>query len=410
MAKKTKKRLTTARSYLSATLCGLGLAAALTVPAAAAQKEAVIGFAVAQSGMFQPYDEEGVEMARLYIDELNAKGGLLGHTLKPVVVDTKSDRVEGGKAGAAVLSQGAKVVVVTCDYDFGAPAAMQANRSGVIAVSLCAGDPKMGPVGVGPMAFSAGMAAQAEGVRLAQWAYEERGYRNAYVLTDTMIEYTKSVCSGFEWEWKRKGGEIAGSDTFRNGDPSLAAQVTRLDRAVKDSNAEFVMLCTVLPGGATALRQIRAAGIDVPIFSGQAMAGTFWLDSVPNLSNFYTPQQASITGDPRPEVQKVVEQYREKVGKDITQPSIFGIYAWLDLWARAVEKAGTFDSKEVLAVMNSYKDEPTFIGPYSYTPRLHIQDAPELLIVEIQNGKLASVTPTPRGEPLPESVLYRTGK
>src|SRR5690606_13096064 len=183
-----------------------------------------------------------------------------------------------------------------------------------------------------------------------------------------------------------------------------------LDRAVKDSNAEFVMLCTVLPGGATALRQIRAAGFDVPIFSGQAMAGTFWLDSVPNLSNFYTPQQASITGDPRPEVQKVVEQYKEKVGKDITQPSIFGIYAWLDLWARAVEKAGTFDSKEVLAVMNSYKDEPTFIGPYSYTPRLHIQDAPELLIVEIQNGKLASVTPTLRGEPLPESVLYRTGK
>lgn len=383
------------------------MASLVAGPVAAEQKEIVVGFAVAQSGFMEPYDEEGVEMARLYLEQLNQRGGVLGHQVRPVVADTKSDRVEGSKAGSAVLSDGAKLVVVSCDYDFGAPAALQANRANVIAVSLCAGDAKMGPVGVGPYVFSAGRAGQSEGVYAANWAFKDRGYKSAYMLTDTMLEYTKSICAGFEWQWEKLGGKMAGKDTFKNGDPSLASQITRLHNAIGSDNAEFIMLCTVLPGGATALRQIRGADIDLPIISSQGMAGTFWMNSVPDLSNFYTGQQGTVVGDPRESVQKVAQQYKERVGKEITQPSAFAIYAWLELWVKAVEKAGTFDSKAVLEVMNSYKDEPTFLGPYSFTPELHIQDAPEQVIVEIQNGKQSGVQLMERGEPLPANLLYR---
>lgn len=391
-------------------LSGLAMAGIAAGPVLAKDKEIVVGFAVAQSGMFQPYDEEGIEMAKLYLEELNKRGGVLGHQVRSVIADTRSDRVEGAKAGSSVLSQGAKLVVVTCDYDFGAPAALQANRAKVIAVSLCAGDPKMGPAGVGPYVFSAGMAGQAEGVKAAGWAFKERGYKTAYMLTDTLIEYNRSVCAGFEWQWEKLGGKIAGKDTFRNGDPSVASQVTRMRNAVSDDGVDVVMLCTFLPGGATALRQIRAGDINVPIVSGQAMAGTFWMDSVPNLSDFYTIQQGAVEGDPRESVQEVSRKYAEHVGKEITQPSVFGIYAWLDLWVKAVEKAGTFDSDAVLEVMNGYQNEPTFLGPYSYTPELHIQDAPEQVIVEIQGGKQARVHLTEQGESLPMNLLYRISK
>ncbi|MCI2810991.1 ABC transporter substrate-binding protein [Eoetvoesiella caeni] len=370
-------------------------------------KEVVVGFAVAQSGMFQPYDAEGIEMANLYLDELNKRGGVLGHRVRSVIADTRSDRVEGAKAGASVVSQGAKLVVVTCDYDFGAPAALQANRNEIIAVSLCAGDPKMGPAGLGPYVFSAGMAGQSEGVKAADWAFTQRGFKTAYMLTDTHVQYNSSVCAGFEWQWEKLGGKMAGKDTFRNGDPSVASQVTRMRNAIRDDNVDVVMLCTLLPGGATALRQIRAADIETPIISGQAMSGTFWMDSVPNLSDFYTIQQAAVNGDPRESVQKVSKLYADTLGKEITQPSVFGIYAWLDLWVKAVETAGTFDSDAVLKVMNGYTNEPTFLGPYSFTPELHIQDAPEQVIVEIQDGKQAQVILTEQGESLPTNLLYR---
>ena len=108
----------------------------------AAEDEIVLGFAVADSGAMNAYDSDSKKMALLWMEEQNAKGGLLGRQLKEVSADTKSDRVEGAKAGQRVLREGAVVVFATCDYDYGAPAALQAQQAGVISVFLCAGDPK----------------------------------------------------------------------------------------------------------------------------------------------------------------------------------------------------------------------------------------------------------------------------
>jgi len=85
----------------------------------------------------------------------------------------------------------------------------------------------------------------------------------------------------------------------------------------------------------------------------------------------------------------------------------FSIYAWLELWARAVEKAGTFDAAKVVAVMNGYTNEPTSIGPYSFTPTLHIQARTALLITAIMKGKTTVVEQVTLPKAIPDDVLYR---
>jgi branched-chain amino acid transport system substrate-binding protein len=126
----------------------------------AESKEIVLGFAVALTGWMNAYDGDSTKMAKLWIDQTNAKGGLLGRKIKWVEADTKTDRTEGAKAGQSVIDQGAELVFVSCDYDFGAPAALQGQKAGVITVFLCASDPKAGVAGVGPLSFSANNAAQ----------------------------------------------------------------------------------------------------------------------------------------------------------------------------------------------------------------------------------------------------------
>src|ERR1700722_2895875 len=105
--------------------------------AAQAADDIVIGFAVAQSGPVAGYDDNGTKTAQIFIDDVNAKGGILGKKLRAVFADPKSDRAEGAKAGQEVVSQGADLVVGTCDYDFGAPALLQAQKAGKISVFLC---------------------------------------------------------------------------------------------------------------------------------------------------------------------------------------------------------------------------------------------------------------------------------
>ena len=130
----------------------------------------VVGFATASSGFMQAYDKPAQDAAMMRIDEINKAGGLLGRQIKAVAVDTKTDRAEGAKAGLEVIDKGADLVVVSCDYDFGAPAALTAQAAGKISFFLCAESIKAGIQGVGPNSFSASVLAAVQGATMAKWS------------------------------------------------------------------------------------------------------------------------------------------------------------------------------------------------------------------------------------------------
>jgi branched-chain amino acid transport system substrate-binding protein len=357
----------------------------------AEEKPIVIGFAIAQSGWFAINDEGGIKAADLAIDELNAAGGILGRKIKPIYADTKSDRAQGAKAALEVLEKGADVVFVDLDYDMGAPAALEASKAGKISFSIGAEDAKMGVQGVGPLAFTSGPAAQLEGAAMAEWGYEKKGFKTAYILTDTLIEYNKSVCYGYEFAAKTlAGAKIVGRDTFKNGDPSIVSQVTRIKNL--DPAPDVITLCTFTPGGGAAVRQIRAAGIKTPIFASIAMDGNHWLDAVPNLNEFYYPVHGSIYGDDqRAAVNDLVKKYKAKYNAEPPFSHAFLGYVAINLYAKAVERAKSTDTKKVVAALESPDGIPTIFGPYSFSNDLHIQNKFSFPIMSIQDGKHAVI-------------------
>ena len=349
-------------------------------------KPIVIGLAVARTGWMTVVDVDASDSVLLWVDEQNAKGGLLGRPLKAIMVDTKTDRAETARAGQAVVNQGADLVVVSCDYDEGSPAAAVAQRAGKISMFLCAGDPKAGVQGIGRYAFSAGIASQLEGATIAEWAHKNLGVKNVYSLVDTGGEYSKSMCAGWDWAVKNNGMESLGSDTFKNDDPSIQSQITRITNLPVKPDA--IMLCTFNPGGASVIRQIRAAGLNMTLLGGASMDGIYWIDAVPYLSNFYIDAHASIWGDdPNPEINAFPAKFKAKFGHPPTNAFAIPAYVWMTLWAKAVEKAGTTDAAKVVAVMEQDKDAPSIIGPRTFTDQLHIQDHATLQILKYEDGK-----------------------
>ena len=132
-------------------------------------------------------------------------------------------------------------MVVTGDYDFGAPAALQAEKAGVVSMFLDAEGPLAGIPGVGPLSFTTSGAAQIQGATMAEWGYKKKGYRNGFELEDTSIDYSRAVCAGYKWAFENVGGKIVGRDTFENGDASIASQVTRISEAIRDHKADSIM-------------------------------------------------------------------------------------------------------------------------------------------------------------------------
>ena len=151
--------------------------------------------------------------------EINAAGGVDGRRIEIIHVDAKSDLNLSATAALEAIEKGADVVVPMCDADLGAPGARAANEKGVLAIT-CAGAPGLGRQAVGPLTFNTYAGAPTEGAISAEYAYETKGWRTAYLLCDQSVEYTKVLCSAFETRWRELGGEVAGKDTFLQSDTS----------------------------------------------------------------------------------------------------------------------------------------------------------------------------------------------
>ena len=372
-----------------------------------AADEIVVGFATAESGFMQAYDKPAQDAALIRIDEINKAGGLLGKQIKVVTADTKTDRAEGAKAGLEVLDKGAELVIVSCDYDFGAPAALAAEAAGKVSFFLCAESIKAGIPGVGPHSFSSSVLAAVQGATMAQWAYEKKKARKFYRLLDTWTVYNKGICDGFDWQLpKLKDAELVGSDTFKNEDASIASQISRIKALPQEPDA--IMLCTMMPGAVSAIKQIRAAGIKAPILNGSGVDGSYWLSAVPDLSNFFVPAQGSIYGDdPNPKVNEFNKKYKEVTGGDPSSQYVYPGYVLIDVWSKAVERAKSIDADAVVAELEKMKDEPTLFGPRTFTSEIHHQNKGRYLIVETTNGKPAVVDEWTISEAIPVADLLK---
>jgi branched-chain amino acid transport system substrate-binding protein len=362
----------------------------------------VIGMAVAQTGGFSAYDLGIIAAAKIEIANLNSHGGVLGRQLQVAIADTKSDRAQGPQAALTVLGQGANLVITQCDFDFGSPAALVALQHNVPAFS-CASSPKFGVQDIGPLAFSINFAGNEEAAVAAEYPYKKLGFKTVYILTDPTIAYSKDLGTNFKQVWTglAGAGSVLGTDTFQNGDPSIDAQITRIKSL--STKPDFIFLSTYLPGGVSAIRQIRAAGLNTPIMTGQAMDDSSWLNAVPNLSDFYAVDYASFYGDDsRSDVNSFFANFQQVTGS--AAPNAYPImgYSMVQLFALAVQKAGSTDGKAVSKALESGSTFNLLVGPTVFSPDLHINDKRPMTIMTIKNGKAAFVTQyTPESVPAP---------
>ena len=221
---------------------------------------------------------------------------------------------------------------------------------------------------------------------MAEWAQMKRNLSRAFVIEDkTFAGYDGEVCKGFRNRWNGLGGKTVGSDTLSSDDKSIASTVTR----IKSANPEFVYMCSQPPGSPGWIRQIRAAGLNMPILLATATDGNYWLKAVPHLNDVFYPSMGSIYGDdPNPRVNTFVEEFTKKQGHPPqTAYALFG-GAVMDLWKKAVEQAKTTDAEPVRKALDSFRNVDTIVGATTYTDTAHIALDRPMLIMEVKDGKI----------------------
>ena len=370
-------------------LLALVLASTLALPTWARADDILIGAATSFSGWMAAFDTSPTHAAELAVADINAKGGVLGRQLKLVHIDTKTDTALTAKAAQDLVAQGVSMVMTACDFDSGAPAALVAQKAGVIAMSSCGADMKYGDLTIGNNVFTMATDAAGTGAIMADWATKKKGFKKVYVLLDSFIEYDKSLCRGFVKHFKELNGDtsIVLEDSFKNADPSVASQVSRYKEL--NGGADPMIICSVPPGLGSAIRQFRAAGVDIPILEGTGGDGSAWHESVPGLSNFFYLNYSADAGvaEPRPDSDAFQNAYKAKWGERPGSGQGITGYSVIEAWARAAQRAGSVETDKVRAELEKFKDEPLMAGLTTFGPKLHTNVNRPMLIVAINGGK-----------------------
>jgi len=386
-------------SVVIASLLSVALAAA--GPALAQSKEPVkIGLSAAVSGGSAASGEAIKRGLQIAIDEINAKGGVLGGRKLELVVRDDEGNPQKGVTIARELVEREKVVAV-----FGGLHTTVALAQVPVWHELKT--PYMGAWAAGTNITRNGQSPNYVFRVSANDDYVDR-FLSRYAM-ETMkkskpgllLENTpwgQSNETGLTKWFGEKGVKAVGVERFNWGDPDMSPQLLRL----RSAGADHIVLVANAPEGAQVLRSKAKLGWDTAMISHWGISGGRFAELTGDLSEGVTFLQTyTFFGKQNERGQYVLKMLREKHGikepGDVIAPvGTANAYDGLHLLALAIEQAGATDGSKVRDALESLKSEhkgliKSYRRPFSPEQHDALTDEDYVMVVW-KGGKIVPVT------------------
>jgi branched-chain amino acid transport system substrate-binding protein len=332
-----------------------------------AEKETIIiGSALCQTGIQAPIDEPALRGAQLAVDELNRKGGILGKQVVLKNIDGKSDPVTVGNAAKQLIQEGAVAIIAPSDFDFGGPASREAQKAGLVSISPTASSPLYGSATLGDKSFTLSMWNTTMGATTAEFAYKDKGWRTAYVVTDDFIDYTKSLSRYFIVRFEEMGGEVFFEDTYTQGQQDFSAQLARIKNLPEPP--DLIFISSYMPDLALMIRTLRENGINAPVVGGDAYDDPALFAALGEQygNDVYFDTHGYLSVEANPKYTEFAAAYKAKFQKDPNETWVMPGYDVITVLAQAMEKAGTTDGAKVAKAMEEMEFD-LFTGKLSWS-------------------------------------------
>jgi branched-chain amino acid transport system substrate-binding protein len=225
------------------------------------------------------------------------------------------------------------------------------------------------------------------GAAMAEYGYKELNWRKAYIVVDTSIDYSVSLGDYFGKQFESLGGTVLGRDTFTAGDEDFSAQIQRIKTLSEQPDVLYIT--GVMPDLGIILRQVRAAGIEIPMAGGDTYDDTELFSLLgPELgNNIYMATHSWLGPEVGGEMTRFVDLYTGKYGEPPV--SAFIVMGWdtVKVLAQAIEKAGTSEGAALAKAMEEMEFD-LLSGKLHWTSAAEgHQPLKAAAIVQLQGGK-----------------------
>jgi len=250
-----------------------------------------VGYLAALTGDYAAYGITEVNMAKMVVGDVNAKGGVLGRPIELVIYDTKT-RNEDAVNAVRRMIESDKVVAI-----------IGANSSGINIATAPIVDkgkpPQLSTVGTNPLvtvdnkgkvrpySFRICFTDPYQGALAAELAMTTLKKDKAAILYNVGSDYAQGLREFFVKSYTALKGKVVADEGYRETDVDFRAQLTK----VKSSGANALFLPGMGKDMALIIKQARELGLnDITIIggagygevmneiAGDSMKRTYWVN------------------------------------------------------------------------------------------------------------------------------------
>jgi len=295
--------------------------------------------------------------ALMAIEEWNAKGGVLGMKIVPVVEDSQCTPDPAVNAANKVIDQdGVHYIIGEVCSKASIPISEIANAKKVIQISPTSTNEAVtiGTDGkVKTYIYRACFIDSFQGKVGAKFAIETLKAKAAFIMLDQANDYVKGLAENFEKSFTEAGGTIVGKETYTAQDTDFSAILSK----VAEAKPDVIYLPDYYNIVNLATKQAKEKGITAPFMGGDGWDSSD-LDLVSSAGGFFTNHYSP--DDTRPEVMNFVKAYGEKYKDDKGAAKVPDALAALaydatNLLLEGIKAAGADDTTKVSDALNAIK-------------------------------------------------------
>jgi len=347
----------------------------------------LIGGVLCETGIQAYLDEPGLRGAQLAVAELNKQGGILGREVKFVNIDGQSDPNIVEKGAEELVQQGAVAIIAPADFDFGSPASKVAQRAGLVGISTAASSPLYSSTVLGDKQFTRSMWNTTMGAAAAEYAYKDRGWKTAYVVTDDFLSYTTSLSQYFIEHFKSLGGTVISEDHYTQGNGDFSAQLAHIQAL--EPQPDFLYFSSYMPDLAMMIQNVRDAGIDLPIIGGDSYDDPGFFSALGSKygNDVFFVTHSWMGPEATQDMSRFLQLYETMYGEPPDTAFVATGWDVIMVLAQAMEKAQTTNGAEVAKAMENI-EFTLLTGKLNWsTAEKGHEPNIEAALVQIQNGK-----------------------
>ncbi len=306
-----------------------------------AQKSVKVALIYSETGLAAPENKPAAGAARIAVEEINRKGGLLGRPLELILIDNQSTPIGSKQAAEKAIELKVSTVIGAFRSSHSLPMAKTLQAAGIPMISPSSTNPAV--TLTGPYVFRACFIDSFQGEAMAQFAFHNLGAKKAGIMINSNEVYSLTLSEYFLKAFNKLGGKIIVQENYKG----TAIDFGEIISKARVARPEVLFIPGYSRDSGLLIKQAVQSGIETIFLGGDAWGNQIYAYGGGALEGSYYSAQyhSAVPFEKNRHLKKI---YRAKYHIDhISNMRIPLTYDSVLIFSEAVRRAGSIEPEKI---------------------------------------------------------------